>query len=366
MRVAIVGAGLAGLACAHELERLGLSCELFEKRDRVGKMFATVEIMLQAMVLKPGQDLFDMFRKELHLPINPAAHVRRAVLHSRRQEASITGHLGYSTVRGADERSLEAQLARHIRSPIHFDHEADVRRLQREYDWVVVATGSPQWPREFGLWTTDVAWWMHGAVVVGDFNSSELHFYFNTRYAKTGYGMIAPFDERTAAVGLGVPGSSEEEVVRLWEVFRQEQQHFWEAEIEPFHLNCYEIGRVKQRQHENLLFIGNAGGFIEPIATSGQTPSLRSGVYAARKLAGQADDFDQFCARWDPFYEHLLHLRLNINAWTDDDMDRLVALAGHGIGSLLAGSPWNLANTAGALLPFLPVAQDPSPEVGRQ
>lgn len=366
MRVAVVGAGLAGLACAHELERLGHSCEVFEKRDRVGKMFTTVELMLQAMVLKPGQDIFDMFRKELHLPINPAAHIRRAVLHSRRQEATIAGHLGYTTIRGAGERSLEAQLARHIRSPIHFDHEADVRKLQAQYDWVVVATGSPQWPKAFGLWTTDVDWWVRGASVVGDFNPSELHFYFNTRYAKVGYGMIAPYDERTASVGIGVPGSSEQEMIQLWEAFRRDQEHFWEDEVDSFHLNCYEVGRVKQRQYENLLFVGNAGGFIEPIGTSGQTPSLRSGIYAARKLAQRSDDFDQFCVRWDKFYEHLLHLRLNANAWTDHDMDRLVALAGHGIGSLLAVSPWNLLNTAGAVLPLLPVAQDPSPEVGPQ
>ncbi|MDF2627061.1 MAG: NAD(P)-binding Rossmann-like domain [Symbiobacteriaceae bacterium] len=44
MRAAIVGAGLAGLACAHELERLGHDCEIFDKRDRVGKMFNTVVV----------------------------------------------------------------------------------------------------------------------------------------------------------------------------------------------------------------------------------------------------------------------------------------------------------------------------------
>jgi len=36
MRVAIIGAGLAGLSCAHELERYGVSPVIFEKNSYIG------------------------------------------------------------------------------------------------------------------------------------------------------------------------------------------------------------------------------------------------------------------------------------------------------------------------------------------
>jgi monoamine oxidase len=35
-KVVVVGAGLAGLACAHELEARGVGCTLLERDQRVG------------------------------------------------------------------------------------------------------------------------------------------------------------------------------------------------------------------------------------------------------------------------------------------------------------------------------------------
>jgi digeranylgeranylglycerophospholipid reductase len=366
MRVAIVGAGLAGLACAHELERLHHQCEIFDKRDRIGKMFNTVETMLEALIMDPQKDVFDLLRQDCNLPVNPSSHITRLVLHTRSHEALLRGRMGYTTIRGSDPRSLEQQLARHIRSPIHLDQNPDVEKLKSQYDWVVVATGSPKWPKHFGLWTRDIGWYVRGANVIGDFNPGELHFLFNTRYAGTGYAMLSPFDERYASTGIGVPDSSEEELEAYWEVFCREHSRYWERIEDEFKLECYEMGRVRQRVLENILFVGNAGGFIEPLGITGQVDSLRSGVYAARKIAQGDTAFDEFARRWDQYYERLWRLRLNVNAWTDDDMDRLAAFAGHGIGTVLSHAPVNLLDLAGRLMPFLPLAQDPSAEVGRQ
>lgn len=364
MRIAIVGAGLAGLACAHELERLGHRCEIFEKRDRVGKMFNTVETMLEALTTDPTKDVFETLRQELHLPVNPANHITRLVLHSRSRESLIRGRVGYTTIRGPEERSLEQQLARHCRSPIHFDQNPDVEALMAEYDWVVVATGSPKWPKHFGLWERDIAWYVRGANVIGDFNPGELHFYFDTRYAGTGYAMIAPFDGRMASAGVGVPDTTEEQLEAYWNRFRQEQGRFWEQVEDEYKLECYEMGRVRQRVLDNVIFVGNAGGFIEPLGITGQSSSLASGVYAARKLALGDDQFDRFAARWDHYYADLMRLRLNVNAWSDQEMERFVGMAGRGVGSVLIRSPLNLLDLAGTAMAYLPVAQDPSPEVG--
>lgn len=366
MRVAVVGAGLAGLACAHELERLGHSCELFDKRDRVGKMFNVVETMLSSLNPDPSEDVFEMLRQDLHLPVNPANHVTRLVLHSRSHEALIRGHVGYTTVRGTDERSLENQLLRHCQSPIHLDQNPDVEQLQSEYDWVVVATGSPKWPKHFGIWIRDVAWYMRGANVVGDFNPGELHFFCNTAYAGTGYAMFAPFDARIASVGLGVPDASEEEVEAYWQRFRREHQSFWERVEDEFKLECYEMGRVSQRVLENIIFVGNAGGFVEPLGITGQVSSLQSGVYAARRIALADDAFDRFAQRWDHYYADLLQLRRLVNGWTDQEMDRLVMLIGHGVGSVLIRSPLNLLDLVGTAVRYVPGAGDPSAEVGPQ
>lgn len=364
MRVAIVGAGLAGLACAHELERLGAPCELFDKRDQVGKMFNTVETMLQPISMHPHKDIFEVLRQELNLPLNPANHITRLVVHTKSKETLIRGRLGYSTIRGTDERSLELQLARHVHGPIHFDQNPDIESLRQSYDWVVVATGSPKWPKQFGLWHRDVGWYVRGANVFGDFNPGELHFFFETSYAGTGYGMISPYDSRLASVGIGIPDSTEEAVEAYWQRFRQDHGHLWHSIEDEFKLECYEMGRVEHRVVENLIFVGNAGGFIEPLGITGQIPSLRSGVLAARKIVHGDDAFDAFAKAWDHYYRDLLRLRLNVNAWTDVEMDRMAASISHGIGTLLASSPVNLLDLAGTAMKFLPMKQDHSAEAG--
>lgn len=174
------------------------------------------------------------------------------VVHTQSHESVVDGHVGYTTIRGTDERSRERQLARQIKAPIHFDQNPDVEWLASEYDRVVVATGPPKWSKHFGIWQRDVGWYVRGANVIGEFNPGELHFWFNTRYAGTGYGMIAPYDCRHASVGVGVPDGSEAELEEYWDRLRQEQGRFWERIEDPFHLECYEMGRVSTRVVENI------------------------------------------------------------------------------------------------------------------
>lgn len=365
MRIAIIGAGLAGLACACELERLGYRAEIFEKRNRVGKMFRTVETMLQSFILDPYTEIFPHLKGELHLPVNPANHISSAVLYTRNREARLVGSFGYTTIRGDDERSLEQQLARHIQSPIHFNQEPDLNDLRSRYDLVFVATGSPKFSRELGGWQRDIGWSVRGANVEGDFDPGELQFIFNTRYCSTGYGMISPFDERHATVGIGVPECAEAQLEEYWQLFRREQGHRWSHEYDQYKLENYEFGRVSRRIVDNVVLIGNAGGFAEPLAITGQMSSLRSGVYAARKVLAGDDTFDRFARRWDRLYRGLWRIRRNVNAWTDDDMDRFAAIANLP-GSYLLRFPFSLLVPGGKLVDLLPMADDPSPEPGLQ
>lgn len=46
MKVAIMGAGLSGLACAIRLEQLGIYPDIFEKRGSIGDRFVNGEVLL--------------------------------------------------------------------------------------------------------------------------------------------------------------------------------------------------------------------------------------------------------------------------------------------------------------------------------
>jgi flavin-dependent dehydrogenase len=354
LRIAIVGAGLAGLACAHELERLGFTAQLFEKEAQVGKRATVVETMAQFMHLHPRQDILAHLQQDLHLPFQPANHIHQAVLHGPHHKAQITGHIGYTTVRGADERSPENQLARHVRSPITYGRAPDVYALAREYDWVVVATGDPTWAKEFLQWQTDIVWSIRGAVVTGEFNPSRLDFFFRSAYADAGYAMVSPIDERRATVGVAVPNITAGELDRFWQAFRMGERRRWTAEEEQFQFERLEYGTVRACVLGNVLLVGAGAGFAEGLSLSGQCMALTSGVCAARQILLQDRSLERLHRRWKVRYQQIHNLRRVVDGWGDPEMDLFVRSVSLG-GKLAAFAPWNLVAPAGMVADlFLP------------
>ncbi len=365
MRVAIVGAGLAGLACAHELERLGVLPEIFEQQQQVGKADWAIEIMAQFMHHSPRHDIFDYLNRDLGLPLHPHSAFDTMILFSPSEHTVLRGKFGYTTIRGKDDRSLERQLAARLASTIHFGSRPDVWELRQEYDWVVVASGDHEWTRSLSRWTPQIEWYMMAAEVTGSFNPLAQTFFLNPRYAGTGYAMIAPIDEGQAIAGVGVPGISRDELEHYWKVFRTEQGHRWQQEVRHFRVDRWRVGQVHPCVIGNVLLVGHAGGFAESLGLSGQCPSLASGVMAARQMILGDRSLERFARQHRAHANRLWRLRRNVNAWTGEEMDYLVRAAHYG-GSLVARSPWSVLGPASWALNVLHLADDPSPRVGPQ
>jgi flavin-dependent dehydrogenase len=345
VRIAILGAGLSGLACAHELERLGFAPEIFERSHYVGNRAPAPEILAQCIHFSPRQDIWRYLREELMLPVQPAHAITGAVVHCPSHVAAIQGELGYMALRGRDDRSVERQLERHISAPIQFGVDPDLSELAREYDRVVVATGDHELASRLGQWQPDTRWLVRGALVRGAFRPGELQLFFHPRYARTGYGLLSPLDQRTAVAMVAVPDSTPSAADRHWSIFRAEQDHRWERELEQFRL-VRECGQVRSPVVGNLLLTGVAGGFVEPLAMSGQCPAMASGVLAARQIALGDQSLERFARRWRIYYARLQRLRRSVSAWTDADMDRLGEALLNG-GNLVAHLPLHLLDPAG-------------------
>ncbi len=117
-RIAIVGAGPAGLACAFELRRVGLSVTLFEKRDRLGGVLSNTIPLYR---FSEGAVLQDA-RWSLGLPL------RRS--HSRAKKART------------DKSQASADVTLRASVDVRLRTEAtDVETLAKEFDAVFIATG---------------------------------------------------------------------------------------------------------------------------------------------------------------------------------------------------------------------------------
>ncbi len=120
-RVVIVGAGLAGLTCAHRLLQAGVKSTIFEAQQRVGGRCWSTRAVVPGLVGEHGGELIDSGHRriralaaELGLPLEDRLTAERAsrahdavVLDGRRRsEAAVTANYD------AMVRALEADAAR--------------------------------------------------------------------------------------------------------------------------------------------------------------------------------------------------------------------------------------------------------------
>ena len=101
MKVAIIGAGPAGLACAHELERYGIKPVIYERNSFIGDQYEHVGVILEIMH-RPIRDPLEYFKKQFDLDIKPINTVNNLVHYSPNKVTAIKGNFGYFIKRNRD------------------------------------------------------------------------------------------------------------------------------------------------------------------------------------------------------------------------------------------------------------------------
>ncbi len=291
MKVAIVGAGLSGLSCAHELERHGISPDIFEIRSKSGELFPHVSAMME-LFIRPEGDPVRYLEREFNIKLNPLAKMNKVKMCMPGITREVKGNLGHFFLRGHQQGSVETQLSSMVKSKVHYNVKADYEELSREYDYVVVCTGNYHEAKTLGLWDDLFHSVLRGAVVLGEFDVNTLIMWFNKKYNDTGYAYLTPFSSDMASIVLIVRNIGPEEMDDYWHMFWENEnfdKHF--KIIESFTLE-HTAGLVCPHQLNNILLAGNAGGFLEPFLGFGQIAAIRTGVYAAQAIA-QGKDYEK-------------------------------------------------------------------------
>ena len=283
MHVAIMGAGLAGLSCSVLLEQYGIVPDIYEAQYKIGARFTNGEAIMNILDF-PVEDCFSYLEQKYNVRLKPLHPLNSLAIHGPKSSALIEGELGYITTRGNHPYALEVQLGDISKAPVFTNTYYTIDDLKEKYDVVVVATGNSNESKRQQIWETDIVANIIGASIRGSFNPNQAQVWLNDDYAPQGYCFLLPYESNIASLCIAVPGTEGVNLEILWQRFL-ESLHFEIKIKDTFTLHSFEIGRNKSLVTENLIFVGNAGGFVMPFLGFGQFTSMLSGFEAAIAIA---------------------------------------------------------------------------------
>lgn len=322
MRVAIIGAGLSGLACAYELKRNGIIPTIFEKKSFVGEVLdlPTVQLRLFDPNLKdPLKVLSDKYK----LNLTPHYTLNEIITVTSRKTYTANGEFGHIFLRGIEPGFLTTQLKELVTIPYNLNTLARIEEIKKDFDRIVVATGGMEIPLQMNLATVKFDAYVRIANILGDFNVNGIKVWFNTKYAKHGFAYLVPVSNKHARLILIVDNISDKELDFYWEEFLSTEKIDYDIiETKDVH---HLVGSVFPLQVDNIYFVGNAGGFIDTMLGFGAMKALQSGVMAAECIV-KNKDYTKFMKSMVKDMDAKYEFRKVFNTFTDKDIDRMVRI----------------------------------------
>ena len=326
MKVAIIGAGLSGMACAYELEQNGIYPTIYEQRHTVGEAYHHVGAMMQ-LIYRPVKEPLRYLQEQFNIYLSPLAPMTHIEMNAANVTRTVEGNLGWFFKRGPDMGTLETQLLSLLKSRIIYNTYMTPELLPEAYDYIVVATGNNGTiPSSMGLTQTILQTWVRGQVILGEFDPNRLIMWTNTNYLKNGYAYLTPFDKNRASLIMIVPNTTRENLDYYWNLFvdLEKLNYTTVKQFEEDHTNNY----VYPKQVGNIMFIGTAGGFMDPFLGFGLFSAIGSGNLAAKAIiTGQS--FTSLSQTMASTMKKSIAIRKHVDIMDNKKYDMLVTFLGN-------------------------------------
>lgn len=314
MKVAVVGAGLAGLTCAQELARQNIEVEIFEKckrnqPTRPRQMEGTVHFLK-------------------NIPkCNATREMTKLLFTSKYEKVKMKGRIGYAYEIGG-KKGIEAILRKEVEKSVNINYDAEINKaseLQPDFDIIVAADGyrskiaKNMNMREF---KSKMMGFGIGLTVKGNFDIYQLWGHYEDYYAEKGYTYLIPFDKNYATFA----SASIAKTINAKKI--KERLENW-AKKEKFEIvkrwNDFESWyNFKTYQKDDVYVIGQAGSMTEPTFGFGIKWAIKSGELCANAIINKLDFNEILKYQLFPEFEFWKLIRKIIDTSVHDDYSSFV------------------------------------------
>jgi len=324
MKIAIIGAGLAGMSCAHELVKNGINPTIFEKKAYIGKdyLFSTTTLRILDRTYRTSVKYLN---QRYNLNLIPFSPLREITMISPQKKTVVRGKLGYIYMRGEAKNSLEKQLANGLNTSIMFDNYININDIKNDFDYIVVATGDEAIAKELGVWTTTFNVCTRVAMVLGSFKIDCTKMWVDNDYAKTCYGYLSPHSTKDARILLSVDNIAAYELDYYWDQFTHKENISYETiEIKDIE---FSIGTTSSAKVNNIYLVGNSAGVIDDFLGFGAVNAIESGILAAHSIVKDID-YNELIMPMKKHVAKLHEFRKTLSNFDNKDFDRLISFLG--------------------------------------
>jgi flavin-dependent dehydrogenase len=328
MDIAIMGAGLSGLACAMTLEKNGITPTIYEKRDQIGDRFVNGEVLLSVFT-RPVHDCIASLSEEFGIFLKPTANIQKIELFSKNETAIIEGQLGFTNIRGRQQDSFESQLGQQVQTKINFNSEKTYEQLLHDHTHIVMATGDGEYAKQTRNYREDLTVSIKGVSVEGTFDMYSVMAWIDYDLAPYGYCFLIPFSEKEANISIAIPDYPAKNPINineLWERFYPKVCEQLKQKLpitDQFEINKYQIGICRSARIGNTFYVGNCFGTMMPFMGFGQYAAILSGVYAAYDLCGLGK-YEELMQPLRQSYENSLVLRRAMEQLSNENLDLIM------------------------------------------